>query len=255
MISRAIYLYTLRSIVKGPITLTATVMFGLLAVTLPFGPIFDPAADLYRQLQVLATMYILCLGVTGLAQGYRPFMDLLMTRPLVRLSYVMSRWAAFTTCGWVMVMISVLISLALAAVLGKGYMLEDIVILTMTALGAGAITACINTCLLCTTPPTFFTHVFNSVLLLLVANESLATSGNSWTFWQAGDYAEPIYRAFSATHALLLCFLPTLDLWDPWSANTLTPAQCVAFLTPVLVALSIAAIIINNQEFSYATAE
>lgn len=255
MINRAVYFYTLRSILKGPITLTATLMFALLALALPFSPLFDPAADLYRQLQVLVTMYILCLGVTGLAQGYRPFMDLLMTRPIMRLTFVMSRWAAFTTCGWVLVMISALLSLVLKPIIGGDSTIDEVVILTMTALGAGALTACFNTCLLCTTPPTFFTHVLNSVLLLLVANESLATSGNSWTFWQTGEYAEPIYRAFSATHSLLLMFLPTLDLWDPWSATTLSIWQISEFLTPILVSLAIAAIIINNQEFSYATAE
>jgi ABC-type transport system involved in multi-copper enzyme maturation permease subunit len=255
MINCAVYFYTILSIFKGSITLMATVMFALLALALPFSPLFDPAADLYRQLQVLVTMYILCLGVTGLAQGYRPFMDLLMTRPLLRLSFVMSRWAAFTTCGLVMVTASALLSLALTPVIGGDSNFADLVILFMTALGAGALTACFNTCLLCTTPPTFFTHVLNSVLLMLVANESLATSGNSWAFWQTGALAEPIYVAFSATHSILLIFLPSLNLWDPWSIQTLSLDQLTEFLTPLLVSLAIATIIINNQEFSYATAE
>lgn len=256
LINRAIFLYTVLSIVKAPVTRTATLMFTLISIALPFSPLFDPAADLDRQLQVLITMYILCLGVTGLAQGYRPFMDLLMTRPLMRLSFVMSRWAAFTSCGWLLIAISSLLSLVLApAIGGSPGSLDEFFILTITAIGAGALTAMFNTLLLCTTPPTFITHVSNSVLLLLVANESLATSGNSWTFWQISEYAEPIYQAFSATHRLLMLVLPTLDLWDPWSLRTFTLAHLVIFLTPVLVSLSVAALIINRQEFSYATAE
>lgn len=256
MINRAVYFYTLLSIVKGPITRTATAMFALLALTLPLSPIFDPAADLNRQVQVLSTMYILCLGVTGLAQGYRPFMDLLMTRPLSRTAFVISRWAAFSTCGLVLVAFSALLSAIVTQLLGtKNGAIDELLVLTMTIFGAGALTALFNTCLLCTTPPTFLTHTANSLLLLLVANESLATSGNSWTFWQTGDYAEPIYRTFSATHNLLLCFLPSLDLWNPWSSWSLTPAQVIVFLTPLMVSLAIASLVINKQEFSYATAE